>query len=114
MTTVATMRGMTNFLIGSVPSARIASICSVTTIDPSSEAMPEALRPETIKPVSTGPSSLIMEKETSCPVMALAPNCASEVDVWRASTPPVKNPVSRTIGIEPTPMESACVKMSEK
>ena len=65
MMIVATMRGITSFLSGSVPSARMASICSVTIIEPSSLAMPEALRPDTIRLVSTGPSSLIMEKLTS-------------------------------------------------
>ena len=38
---VATTRGTTSFLIGSVPRARIALICSVTSIDPSSDAMPD-------------------------------------------------------------------------
>ena len=54
---------------GSVPSARMASICSVTFMEPISEAMPAALRPETIRPVSTGPSSLTMESATRVPVM---------------------------------------------
>ena len=112
MNTVATIRGITSFFNGSVPSARIASICSVTIMDPSSEAIPEALRPETMSEVSTGPSSLIMENDTSWPVMAVAPNCASEDEDWSASTPPVKKPVSSTMGIDPTPIESAWVKMS--
>ncbi len=65
MATVETMRGVHSLRTGSVPSARMASICSVTFIDPSSLAMPEALRPETIRLVSTGPSSFTMESETS-------------------------------------------------
>ena len=48
MTQVATRRGVTSFWMGSVPSARMASICSVTFMEPSSLAMPEALRPATI------------------------------------------------------------------
>ena len=51
MNTVDTTRGVTNFLDGSVPSARMASICSVTFMEPSSLAIPEALRPATISPV---------------------------------------------------------------
>ncbi len=43
----------------------MASICSVTFMDPSSLAIPLELRPATIKPVSTGPSSRTMESETS-------------------------------------------------
>ena len=65
MKTVAIRRGATSLRMGSVPSARMASICSVTFIEPISEAMPAALRPETISPVSTGPSSFTMESETS-------------------------------------------------
>ena len=41
-----TTRGVTSLRTGSVPSARMASICSVTFMEPSSLAMPEALRPE--------------------------------------------------------------------
>ncbi len=52
--TVETTRGATSFFIGSVPRARMASICSVTTIDPSSLAMPEEFRPATINPVMIG------------------------------------------------------------
>src|SRR5712691_10167773 len=67
MKTVAATRGVTNFFMGSVPRARMASICSVTIIDPNSLAMPEEFRPATIKLVSTGPNSRTMEAETSCP-----------------------------------------------
>ena len=45
ITTVETNRGVTSFLRGSVPRARMASICSVTTMEPSSLAIPEAFRP---------------------------------------------------------------------
>ena len=57
MKAVAPTRGVTSFLVGSVPRARMASICSVTIMEPSSLAMPEALRPATISPVISGPSS---------------------------------------------------------
>jgi len=112
MKTVATMRGVTSLRIGSVPSARIASICSETFIDPSSEAIPEAFRPETINPVSTGPSSLTIESATSRPVILTAPNSFSETAACSARTQPVKKPVRTTMGKEPTPMESICVKVS--
>ena len=74
MNTVAKSRGVTSFLSGSVPSARMASICSVTIMEPSSLAIPDALRPETIRLVRTGPNSLIMERLTNSPVIAVAPN----------------------------------------
>ncbi len=76
--------------------------------------MPDAFRPETMRLVSTGPSSLIIDRLTSSPVMAVAPNCASEEADCSASTPPVKKPVRMTMGREPTPMESAWVIRSAK
>ena len=74
--------------------------------------MPAALRPETISPVSTGPSSFTIDSETSEPVMETAPNSCSAVADCSASTHPVKNPVRTMIGSEPTPIESIWVKMS--
>ncbi len=65
---------MTSLRTGSVPRARIASICSVTFMEPISEAMPDALRPEIMRPVSTGPSSLTMDKATRLPVRLTEPN----------------------------------------
>ena len=112
MNTEETTRGVTNFLMGSVPSARMASICSVTTIDPSSLAMPDEFRPATMRLVSTGPSSRTMEVDTSCPTSVIDPNRCKVFDVCSASTAPVKKPVRTTMGSEPTPMKSACCTMS--
>ena len=106
--TVATMRGVTSLRIGSTPNARIASICSVTTMEPSSLAMDDALRPETMMPVSTAPSSRIMDVLTNRPVTAVAPKEASVAADWTASTPPVKNPAKITMVADPTPMISPC------
>ena len=66
MAILAKMRGVTSFRMGSTR-ARIASICSVTTIEPSSLAIEDALRPATIIPVRTAPSSRIMVRPTNCP-----------------------------------------------
>ena len=109
---VATRRGATSFRTGSVPRARMASICSETFMEPSSLAMPDVLRPETMRPVRTGPSSLTMESATRRPVMSTAPNCLSEVADWRVSTQPVKKPVRITMGNEPKPTKSIWVKVS--
>ena len=114
MTTLAMTRGVTSFLVGSTPMARMASICSVTFMEPSSLAMPLELRPATIRPVSTGPSSRTMESETSLPVSDSEPNCCSVLEVCSASTAPVKKPVRITMGSEPTPIESACSRVSAK
>src|SRR6478672_11268115 len=108
MNTVATTRGPTSFFMGSVPSARMASICSVTTIDPSSLAIPDVFRPATIRLVSTGPSSRTMEVDTSWPTSVIDPKRCNVLEVCSASTAPVKKPVNTTIGSEPTPIKSAC------
>ena len=102
----AKMRGVTSLRMGSTPRARMASICSVTTMEPSSLAMELALRPETMTPVSTGPSSRIMVRLTNRPVTAVAPKADSVAADCRASTPPVKSPESTTMDMEPTPMMS--------
>ncbi len=112
MKTVAVTRGVTNFFMGSVPSARIASICSVTTMDPSSLAMPDAFRPATRMPVSTGPNSRTMESATSSPMRLMEPKRCRVLALCTASTAPVKNPISTTMGSEPTPIRSACRMMS--
>ena len=70
----ASTRGTTSLRTGSVPSARSALIWSVTTIEPSSAAMPEPTRPASISAVSTGPSSLIIEALISRPTKGRAPN----------------------------------------
>ena len=70
----ASTRGTTSLRIGSVPSARSALIWSVTTIEPSSAAMPEPMRPVSISAVSTGPSSLTIDALTSRPTTGRAPN----------------------------------------
>jgi hypothetical protein len=68
----------------------MASICSVTFIEPSSLAMPLALRPATISPVSTGPSSRTIESETSWPVSESDPKRWRVLELCSASTAPVK------------------------
>ena len=67
MVMLAKMRGVTSLRMGSTPRARMASICSVTTIDPSSLAIEEALRPLTMTPVSIGPNSRIMVSADKLP-----------------------------------------------
>ena len=63
----AASRGATSLRMGSEPSTRRASICWVTTIDPSSAAMPDPTRPVTMSAVSTGPSSRTIDTQTSRP-----------------------------------------------
>ncbi len=103
---VATTRGVTSLRLGSVPIARIASTCSVTNIDPSSDAIPEAHRPVTSKLVNVGPNSRTSANETASPVSEVCPNRTNCEAVCSTITAPIKNPVSSTIGSEPTPIWS--------
>ena len=57
MTTLASMRGMTNASIGDTPIVRIASISSVIFIVPSCAAKAEPERPATMIAVISVPSS---------------------------------------------------------
>ncbi len=106
ITQVAITRGVTSFCIGSVPSARMASICSVTFIDPNSLAIPVELRPATMIAVSTGPSSRTSVSDTSVPVFPTWPYCDRARDICSAITAPLKEPIMTTTGSEPTPIAS--------
>ena len=112
MKVAAPTRGVINFLVGSVPRARMASICSVTIIEPSSLAMPEEFRPATINPVISGPSSVTMPWETSRPMSAIPPKRCKVLAAFSAKRAPTERPVRTTMGREPTPMRSACCSMS--
>jgi hypothetical protein len=68
MIKAASKRGVTSFLIGSVPKLCSASICSVTRIEPISAAIPDAARPATINEQSTGPSSRTIDAPTRLPM----------------------------------------------
>src|ERR1700733_6876506 len=55
----------------------MASICSVTFIDPSSLAIPDAFRPATSNAVSTGPNSRTSVIATIWPTCPVAPYCGN-------------------------------------
>ena len=76
--------------------------------------MPDPTRPATIRPVSTGPSSLMIDALTSRPTIERAPNWSSVKPDCSASTMPVNMPVSSTTVSEPTPMASNCSTTSRK
>ena len=92
----------------------MASICSVTFMEPSSLAMPEELRPATISEVSTGPNSRTRAMVTSSPVLPTAPYWASAFDNCSAMTAPLKKPVRITMGRLPKPMTSICKTTSSR
>ena len=62
--------------------------------------------------VRTGPISSTSESDTMVPVWAEAPKVARVSNICKESTAPAKNPVSATIGSEPTPMMSICIRTS--
>ena len=74
ITVLAMNRGTTRYFMGLVASVVSASICSVTRMVPSSAAMDAPALPATMRPVSTGPSSRVMESETTVPISVSAPN----------------------------------------
>ena len=76
ITLAAIRRGVTSFLIGSVPSVLRASICSVTRIEPICAAIPDPTRPATRIAASTGPSSRLIDPVTRGHMFIVAPNGA--------------------------------------
>lgn len=64
----------TRYLKGLVPETSIASICSVTRIDPSSAPIPDPIFPAQISAVITGVISLTNETETMEGSNETAPN----------------------------------------
>ena len=67
----ASSRGATRYFIGLVDSVDSASIWSVTRIVPISAAIAAPMRPATISPASTGPSSRVIDSTTT---LATAPS----------------------------------------
>ena len=84
---------------------RRASICSVTTIEPISAAMPAPTRVASIIAVKDGPNSctrILMNSGPTCdrsPVMRLT--CRQ---VWKTSTMPMKPSVTHTNRSERLPI----------
>ena len=60
----ASSRGATRYFIGLVDKVVSASIWSVTRIVPNSAAIAAPIRPATISPASTGPSSRVTDSTT--------------------------------------------------
>ncbi len=99
----ASSRGVTNFLMGSAPSAAMASICSVTRIEPSSAVMPEPMRPPTVSAVSTGPSSRKSVNTTTLPTVCWMPKRAMKKANCRVITSPAKTAVRVAMESERAP-----------
>jgi len=94
----ASTRVTTKNLMGLVDDTSIASICSVTFIEPSSAPMPEPIFPAQIKAVITGPISRISETATIPGSMLTAPKSASTGRDCIVSTRPIMAPVTEING----------------
>src|SRR5690606_34281106 len=88
----------TKNLNGFVPDTSIASICSVTRIDPSSAPICDPTFPEAISAVTNGANARIMAMEINAGNHDVAPNSASEGLDWLVNTNPVIKPVREISG----------------
>src|SRR4051812_16621216 len=98
MVVVASTRVTTKNLKGFVADTSIASICSVTFIDPSSAPMFEPTLPAAIKAVTSGASARSTAIEISDGSQEVAPNSDREGLDCLVKTMPVIKPVSEING----------------
>ena len=91
---VAKTRVTTKYLKGLVPDTSMASICSVTRIEPNSAPMLEPTLPAAIKAVTNGANARIMAIETNDGIHEVAPNSASEGRDCLVKITPTINPVT--------------------
>src|SRR5208282_3651070 len=86
----------------------MASICSVTFIDPNSAPMPAPARPQTTKPVTMGPISWTSENTTAAGSNEPAPNRTRLSRVSRERMAPMAAPAKATRGNDFDPISSIC------
>src|SRR6202000_2851546 len=91
---VAKTRVQTKNLNGLVPDTSMASICSVTRIEPSSAPMLEPTLPEAINAVTNGANALIMAMETNDGSHEVAPNVTSDGRDCLVNIKPTIKPVT--------------------
>src|SRR3546814_5933765 len=87
---VANTRLTTKKLNGLVPDTYMASICSVTFMEPSSAPICEPTLPDAIKAVTSGASARMMAMDINAGNHEVAPNSASDGRDWLVNTIPVK------------------------
>ena len=92
------MRVTTRNLNGFVADTSIASICSVTFIEPNSAPILEPTLPAAIKAVTNGANALIIAIDISEGSHELAPKVAKEGREWFVNTIPDINPVKEIEG----------------
>src|SRR5215218_963050 len=100
---VAKIRLTTKNLKAFTPETSIASICSVTRIDPSSAPMLEPTLPAQIRAVTNGASDFITAIPTREGNHEVAPNSESDGLDCLVKTKPVMRPVTAISGNDLTP-----------
>jgi len=90
---VASTLVTTRYLKALTPDTSIASICSVTFMDPNSAPMLDPTFPAQIRAVTNGASARIMAMATSDGNQEVAPNSANDGRDCLVNTSPVINPV---------------------
>src|SRR6187397_2496717 len=104
MSVVASTLVTTKYLYGLMADTSIASICSVTFMEPNSAPIPEEIFPAQINAVITGAISRINESATIPGNQDSAPNSANVGRDWMVSTNPIIKPVIATNGMDLYPM----------
>src|SRR5271166_4724348 len=104
----AAMRVKAKNLKGFTPEASMASICSVTFIDPNSAPIPAPTLPLTTRPVTIGPVSRRIEYTRAAGSMDLAPNRTRLLRLSRERTAPMAAPANATSGNDLEPISSSC------
>src|SRR5690606_41619886 len=94
----------TKYLNGLVADTSMASICSVTFIDPSSAPMLDPTLPAAINAVTKGPMALTIAMAINAGSQEVAPNSAKEGLDWLVNTIPTINPVKEIRGKELYPI----------
>src|SRR5665213_3604787 len=100
----ASTRVVTKYLNGLIAETSIASICSVTFIEPNSAPMLEPTFPAQIKAVTNDANALTIAMEIKDGSQDVAPNSISEGLDCFVKTIPVTNPVSVISGSDLQPI----------
>ncbi len=102
----------TRYLNGLHPDTSMASICSVTFMEPSSAPIPEPIFPANIRAVITGPISSITARATIEGTSEEAPNFDKVGIDWRVRVSPIIKPVTATRGKDLYPISYICLRVS--
>src|ERR1700761_5627936 len=109
---VASTLVQTKYLNGLVPDTSMASICSVTRMEPNSAPMLEPTLPAQISAVTSGANARIMAMDTSDGSHDVAPNSASEGRDCLVKIKPTIKPVRDMSVSERRPTSNNCFTIS--